>query len=686
METFQKKMGKGGKTGGAGGKREGAGRPPKHGEEQFAAAGAGRPKTQSQSNKETEYASSDVEAAERAKAKSKGYGKSAVGKGRPQKIEETDVPQSDIEALRRREEKRQTANVAGLRPTDFVKLLKKENMKLSIGQDLGNKMKRLPPKERQELYDAVEQFSKTKKLPDIPKKESDLFNEVAADLNFNLHKTLRAPELHEIQEITPKNSNEFEAKAALSQIQQPTGLPIAQTFAAPVPQKLVKEDNAQAKKNPVQGESNAPIESRLNMKPTDNPSENAVPNQAIHGGSSSAAFASKPSGFLETQSFMGAQSNAVQFSQYNGAIPIINPQLLGQTKKEQNDRLNVNSASAGIPPSAIMKQSGETTSEAEQKEPEFEKHQRENQPVNSQGGFDMFGYKSSEQESGQSESESQRPLFQKKTPLMRERERLQAQGRQQVQGQDPNQRPRQQQQQQQQQQPPNDQNKQIRERYTPEQLAVLRAQEDDRKLQELEEANADKEQNKSIGFREATGLSTRFSRAGADIVVKPQEEINKSIQTFANFTWIPKGARNDSKLTFNSSLQKMWDANDELRFYDTYNPQIEIQQTPQEVFEEHRDEIKKYTNNRFISQSDSIQLRDSQSVGQNLVFGKRPAMARPPTLYDLGDYTYSHNGVVGTTNLGFVNEKIFNRPDYDCDTLHFPDVIIERDSGIMKYI
>ena len=50
--------------------------------------------------------------------------------------------------------------------------------------------------------------------------------------------------------------------------------------------------------------------------------------------------------------------------------------------------------------------------------------------------------------------------------------------------------------------------------------------------------------------------------------------------------------------------------------------------------------------------------------------------------------TYQHNNIVGTTNLGLVPERelLGNRRDYKGDTLHYCDTIIERDSGVIKYI
>lgn len=509
----------------------------------------------------------------------------------------------------------------------------------------------------------------------------------------------------------------------MASIQEPVGIQIVPPVSSPVNPQLVKADNQQAKIEPVAGESNAALDQRLNKGSTTNPSDNAGPDASTN-----------------------VQRNAVQFTQYNGNILVTNPDLLGKSEKEQNEGLN--SASVGQPQNAVVRQFGQSAQQTESSEPEFEKHARNNQPVKI-GNRIVRGYRGADEidaeteaefvmpassqadseflwsdsgqgrvrssDSGQgrvrssnSESEEEqkhqdpqgRPLpvgprppmlkgakpylkvpgvddsesdFAKLRPIFRKAAQparpLKAGGKGVA-------------------APPQPQGPPVtRSAYTPEQLAILRAQVEDRKLAELEQANADREGNRQIGVRENTGLSTRYSRAGADIIVKPQDEIQQSVKAFANLSWINEGARNNSVLTKNSSLQKLWDGYDEQRYTDTYNPKIAMQYDSCKLFEDHRDAIKAFTDNRLIPQTDTFQEMDANSIGQNIQFGKRPAMSRPPTLYDVGDYTYSHNGVVGTQNLGLQPQQMIgNRYDYDCDTLHYPNIIVERQTDVKKYI
>jgi hypothetical protein len=623
----------------------------------------------------------------------------------------------------REEVKQSSANIVGLKPIDFVNLFKQEGIKIPMATQLREKLKELSPKDKQDLYNSIEHFGKTKEIKFEPR--GGLYDEVATELEDKFKNMIALPENPKgplssahggkrqgagRPKKKPDDSASASAGQQISDIQQPVGLPIAQTVPVPIDEKLVKSDNADAKKANVQGVSNEPINKRLDMGSSNNPSDNAVPNQSEN-----------------------TQSNSVKFTQYMGTEPVINPQLIGQTKQQQNDRLNINSASAGLPPPAIGRGVAETAEVKEQSQPEFQRHVQQNQPVrvgnvlvkgykdkdeidaeteaefqipvssefawsdSDKGGFGMFGSGSSsegkrgtprlatETETEESEVSSGfsnrlvKGAFRRipqvggagarpRAPVVGARP-LQAGGRGVM-------------------APPQPEGMVARKAYSPEQVAILRAQVEDRKLAELEEANADREQNKTIGARENTGLSTRFSRAGADIVVKPQEDIKKSIDTYANFTWIPEGARNDSKLTKNSKLQKLWNQYDEERYTDTYNPQIEMQYDNCHMFDMHRDSIKEYTDNRYYAQSDFVQPMDAMSIAQNIQFSRRPAMTRYPTLYDLGDYTYQHNNIVGTTNLGMVPERelLGNRRDYYGDTLHYCDTIIERDTGVIKYI
>jgi hypothetical protein len=63
---------------------------------------------------------------------------------------------------------------------------------------------------------------------------------------------------------------------------------------------------------------------------------------------------------------------------------------------------------------------------------------------------------------------------------------------------------------------------------------------------------------------------------------------------------------------------------------------------------------------------------------QNNMYGMRPQGARPYTITDMNDWTYSHCGVVGTQNLGmtpmYQNER---KTDYENNTTVFPDTVVD---------
>ena len=216
-----------------------------------------------------------------------------------------------------------------------------------------------------------------------------------------------------------------------------------------------------------------------------------------------------------------------------------------------------------------------------------------------------------------------------------------------------------------------------------------------KRLQELKEAEADKEQNKTIGFRENTGLSTYVSKAGTDILTKPEDERIKSIDAYANMSWITQGARNDSRLTKNSSLQFMANQYDLLRYTDTYTPIVNIKPTNRELYEMYKDDFNEITQNRYTPMYDRDYTQEwtpLNSMG-DIVYGKRSVMPKPFTYdkntgkWDLGDYTYNHCCVAGTQNMGFTRDRPDKTPriDFTDNPLTFPNTMYERTTGVRKY-
>jgi len=216
-----------------------------------------------------------------------------------------------------------------------------------------------------------------------------------------------------------------------------------------------------------------------------------------------------------------------------------------------------------------------------------------------------------------------------------------------------------------------------------------------KRLQELKEAEADREQNKTIGFRENTGLSTYVSKAGADILTKPEDEKMKSIDAYANMSWITQGARNDSRLTKNSSLQHMENQYDLMRYTDTYNPIIPIHHTRQEMYDMHKDYFNTMTQNRYTPMYDRDYVQEWTPLNSqgDIAYGKRSVMPKPFTYdkhtgeWDLGDYTYNHCCVAGTQNMGFTRDRPDRTPhiDFADNPLIFPNTLYQRETGVRKY-
>ena len=216
-----------------------------------------------------------------------------------------------------------------------------------------------------------------------------------------------------------------------------------------------------------------------------------------------------------------------------------------------------------------------------------------------------------------------------------------------------------------------------------------------KRLQEVKEAEADREQNKTIGFRENTGLSTYVSKAGADILTKPEDERIKSIDAYANMSWITQGARNDSRLTKNSSLQYMANQYDLMRYTDTYNPIVPIHYTRQEMYDMHKDYFNTITQNRYtpMYDRDYVQEWTPLNTQGDIAYGKRSVMPKPFTYdkhtgeWDLGDYTYNHCCVAGTQNMGFTRDRPDRAPriDFTDNPLVFPNTMFQRTDAVRKY-
>jgi len=214
--------------------------------------------------------------------------------------------------------------------------------------------------------------------------------------------------------------------------------------------------------------------------------------------------------------------------------------------------------------------------------------------------------------------------------------------------------------------------------YSPAELTALFAQKEKEKRNAKIEADAGAEQDKTIGDRAKTGLGTYEMKPAADVVLKSNKDKKKSIHNFANLNWIE--SRSDSKLGEFSSLKKMIDGEERMRFSHTYRSTNTLPKSQPVLYNKNHAFFKNYLENRMTPMSIANIQQERQPMTQesNQRDGRRPVGARPWTLTDLGDYTYNFNGVVGTQNLGmtpmYQNER---KTDYENNTTVFPDTIMD---------
>jgi hypothetical protein len=214
--------------------------------------------------------------------------------------------------------------------------------------------------------------------------------------------------------------------------------------------------------------------------------------------------------------------------------------------------------------------------------------------------------------------------------------------------------------------------------YSPEELTALYAEREREALNAKAEADAGAQQDKTIGDRAKTGLGTYEMKPAADVVLKSNADKKKSIHNFANFSWIE--SRSDSKLGEFSSLKKMIDGEERMRFSHTYRSTNTLPKSQPVLYNKNHAFFKNYLENRMTPMSIANIQQERQPMTQesNQRDGRRPVGARPWTLSDLGDYTYNFNGVVGTQNLGmtpmYQNER---KTDYENNTTVFPDTIVD---------
>ena len=224
------------------------------------------------------------------------------------------------------------------------------------------------------------------------------------------------------------------------------------------------------------------------------------------------------------------------------------------------------------------------------------------------------------------------------------------------------------------------------EALTPAQVAIMRATEQHIKQAELTQAAADREYDKTIGVRERTGLSMNDAVPKADILVKDKTEKAKSLARYANMSWV-ETSFGDSKMGRKSSLQKMQDEEDKMRYAFAWVNTPKHPKSQRREYVDNHDYIYRNYDNEMTSMYGS---RDETAMHpiyerQNNMYGMRPQGARPYTITDMGDWTYCHRGVVGTQNLGMT--PMYNpsrRRDFHNDTTYYPDVMMNTNRGSLE--
>ena len=212
--------------------------------------------------------------------------------------------------------------------------------------------------------------------------------------------------------------------------------------------------------------------------------------------------------------------------------------------------------------------------------------------------------------------------------------------------------------------------------------AIMRATQDHINAAEVE-ARAGREYDKTIGERSRTGLSANDAVPKADILIKEAKDKKKSLDSFANLSWV-ESSFGDSKLGRKSSLQKMKDKEDKIRYgYTFFNAPKQLKRRC-DIYDDNYEYIKNNFENRYtaVYGSRDETARHPIYERQNNAYGLRPVGARPFKLDDMGSWTYNYRGVVGTQQLGLA--PMYNPTklkDFQNDTAYYPDTIMRIGGG-----
>jgi hypothetical protein len=212
--------------------------------------------------------------------------------------------------------------------------------------------------------------------------------------------------------------------------------------------------------------------------------------------------------------------------------------------------------------------------------------------------------------------------------------------------------------------------------------AIMRATQEHINASEAE-ARAGREYDKTIGERSRTGLSANDAVPKADILIKEAKDKKKSLDSFANLSWV-ESSFGDSKLGRKSSLAKMQDKEDKIRYgYTFFNAPKQVKRRC-DIYDDNYEYIKNNFENRYtaVYGSRDETARHPVYERQNNAYGIRPVGARPFRLDDMGDWTYNYRGITGTQQLGLA--PMYNPTklkDFQNDTTYYPDTIMKIGSG-----
>lgn len=212
--------------------------------------------------------------------------------------------------------------------------------------------------------------------------------------------------------------------------------------------------------------------------------------------------------------------------------------------------------------------------------------------------------------------------------------------------------------------------------------AIMKATQDHINASEIE-ARAGREYDKTIGERSRTGLSANDAVPKADILIKEAKDKKKSLDSFANLKWV-ETSFGDSKLGRKSSLAKMQEKEDRLRYgYAFFNAPKQVKRRC-DIYDDNYEYIKNNFDNRYVPVYGSRYETARHPIyeRQNNAHGLRPVGARPYKIDDMGDWTYNYRGVTGTQNLGLA--PMYNPTklkDYQNDTTYYPDTYMRVGGG-----